>query len=51
VRAKDGRGLLVVLFGCAADARYDAGLNDRLAILGYEDGSPSRVWQTRDLHC
>jgi hypothetical protein len=29
VRAKDGRELLL---GCAAEAKYDAGLKDRLAI-------------------
>jgi hypothetical protein len=30
VRAKDGRELF--LLGCAAEAKYDAGLKDRLAI-------------------
>jgi hypothetical protein len=32
VRAKDGRELF--LLGCAAEAKYDAGLKDRLAIAG-----------------
>jgi hypothetical protein len=32
LRLKDGRGLRLGLC-CAADAKYDAGLNDRLAML------------------
>lgn len=40
VRANDGRGLRLGVC-CAADARYDAGLNDRLAIFGvcFEGGT------------